>query len=173
MRMMDLTDQWLELYNMIDELEDDSMDDAILDTLEGIEGEIDQKADKVAHMIRLFEEDQAAAKAKKEYFERIEKTDKNKAAWLKKNLEVMMKMTGKTKIKTENFNLNIQKNAPSLKLDCDDIEKFPAEFTITEITHKLDSTHIKEILKGEDEDAKKKLEGLAHLEQSESIRIRG
>ena len=173
MRMMALTDQWLELYNMIDELEDDSMDDAILDTLEGIEGEIEQKADKVAHMIRLFEADQAAAKAKKEYFKRIEKTDENKVAWLKKNLEVMMKMTGKPKIKTENFSLNIQKNAPSLKLDCTDPLKFPDEFTSTEVIYKLDNERVKDVLKGTDEDAKKKLEGLAHLEQSESIRIRG
>lgn len=53
--LYELTDEVLQLYDM---MEDPEMDeDAILDTLEGVLGEFDQKADNYAKLIRNMEAD--------------------------------------------------------------------------------------------------------------------
>ena len=82
---------------------------------------------------------------------------------MKAALMTAMKLTGKTKFKTELFGYGIQKNPPSLKIDMPD--RVPEEFLIPQ-EPKVDSAAIKKELK----------EGVVydwcHLEQSESLRIR-
>ena len=88
---------------------------------------------------------------------------------MKRSLEQAMIVTGKTKFKTELFSFGIQKNTPSVVLSFDDkdaaeIDKLPDRFV--KVTKTVNKTAIKDAINaGEDI-------GFAHLEQSESIRIR-
>jgi hypothetical protein len=84
---------------------------------------------------------------------------------MKAALQGAMEITGKTRFKTELFTFGIQKNTPSLVLDTD-INNLPPEF-LRFRDPEVNKTKLKEaILNGED------LEGFAHLEQSQSLRIR-
>ena len=89
---------------------------------------------------------------------KIENNIKN----LKQALETAMRATGKTKFKTDLFSFNIQKNPPKLVIDKP--EEIPEEYLIPQ-EPKINSKAIKDMLK------EKELP-FAHLEQSESLRIR-
>ena len=82
---------------------------------------------------------------------------------MKENLEDAMLVTGKTKFKTDLFSFAIQKNPKSVMID--DISRIPKEYLI-EQEPKVDKAKLKADLT-----AGITLEG-AHLEQSESLRIK-
>jgi hypothetical protein len=164
MTLYELTSEYMELLAM---LEDPDTDEAvILDTLEGVGGELEEKADNYARVMRQMDADAAAIKAEEERLYNRRKSLENRSVWLKQRLKSVMEMTGKKKIKTELFSFGIQKNPASVVIDEQYIENIPAEYLIAQ-DPKIDRQKIKEDLK-----AGKDLEGIAHLEQSESLRIR-
>ena len=81
---------------------------------------------------------------------------------MKEALQNAMFITGKTKFKTDLFSFNIQKNPPRLVIDRP--EEIPEEYLIPQ-EPKIDTSAIKEALKRQELP-------FAHLEQSESLRIR-
>lgn len=60
MTLFELTGQFMQLWDMIDDQEID--DDVILDTLEGIDGEIEIKADGYAKVLAQIDATAAAIK---------------------------------------------------------------------------------------------------------------
>ena len=162
--LYELTDEYLRFLDEVD-----ADDEAFIDTLESIEGEIEDKADNYAKLIKEFEAE--AEKFDKESKRLADKRDaiKNKVSRMKRSLEQAMIVTGKTKFKTELFSFGIQKNTPSVVLSFDDkdaaeVDKLPDRFV--KVTKTVNKTAIKDAINaGEDI-------GFAHLEQSESIRIR-
>ena len=85
---------------------------------------------------------------------------------MKLSLQEAMELTGKKKFKTDLFSFGIQKNAPSVVIDVEDIYDIPEDY-LKYKAPEINKTAIKEaIQKGEN------LEGIAHLEQSHSLRIR-
>jgi hypothetical protein len=161
-RLYDLTADFLKLKELA---QDPDVDPEVLaDTMEGLDYEIEVKADNYAKIIRELTADSEAYKAEIDRFTARKKTVDNNIARLKKSLEAAMIATNKRKFKTELFSFNIQKNQASVVID--DESKIPAEYLI-EQDPKIDKTKLKEDLNnGVD------LQGVAHLEQSESIRIR-
>ena len=159
-----LTDDYLTLLEMA---EDPDMDEqALMDTMEGIEGEIEIKAENYAKVIRTLEGDAAACDAESKRLRNKKQTIENNIKRMKSALQMAMEATGKRKFKTPLFSFNIQKNAPSVVMDEAYIENIPDRFLIPQ-DPQIDKKAIKEALKaGED------LEGLAHLESTESLRIR-
>ncbi len=159
--LYELTNNWNTVANMLyDEDVDEKM---VLDTLESIEGDIEDKADGYAKIIKELE---AKAKARKEEAKRLSdssKTFENKVKFLKKNLFNTMKETGKTKFTTDLFSFNIAKNGGLQKITIDG--EVPEEYT--KITIEPDMDKIRERLK---------ILGdlpFAHLEpRGESLRIR-
>lgn len=157
-----LTGEYLQLLEMAMEPQKDE-EDAIRDTMEAIEGEIEIKAEGYAKVIRMVENDIAGID------EEIDRLRNRKAALsgnvdrMKKNLQKAMELTGKTKFKTTLFSFNIQKNPASLVVD--DETKVPAQFLIPQ-PPKVDNAAIKSLLK---EGVKTEY---AHLEQTRSLRIR-
>ena len=164
MTLYELTSEYMELLAMLEDPDTDET--VILDTLEGVGGELEEKADGYARVMRQMDADAAAIKAEEERLHNRRKSLENRSAWLKSRLQNVMELTGKTKFKTELFSFGIQKNPASVVIDEQYIENIPAEYLIAQ-DPKIDRQKIKEDLK-----AGKDLEGIAHLEQTESLRIR-
>lgn len=157
--LYELKGQYLELLSMMEEGADE---ETIKDTLEGIEGEIEVKADNYARIIRQLESDANGLKTEIERMTDRKRALENHVSYLKNNLQDAMILTGKEKFKTELFSFGIQNNPASVVID--DPTSIPAEFLIPQ-EPKVDKKSIKEFLK--DNDA-----NWCHLEQSRSIRIR-
>lgn len=157
--LYELTGQYLALMEIAEEADPD----VLRDTLEGINGEFEDKADNCAKVIRNLEGNVEAIKAEIERLEKKKKGWENSIQSIKKNLERSMIITGKRKFKTLLFSFGIQKNTPSVSVK--DESKVPAQFWKKQ-DPKLDRTSLKEFLKenGNTE--------YAELVQGESLRIR-
>ena len=159
--LYELSEQYQELLSMA--LDPDIDEEAIADTLEGLEGEIEDKADGYAKVMRNLEADASAIKAEIARLTERRKRIEANIDRMKRSLESAMRLTGKTKFKTSLFSFNIAKNPASLKIDNPD--RVPEEFLIPQ-DPKIDTVGIKKELK----------EGTVfdwcHLEQGESLRIR-
>lgn len=156
-----LTQEYMELLNMAEEMELDPQ--TLKDTLEGMDGEFEQKAENYAVIINSLLGQAEMLKAEKKRIEEREKVFLNNAERMKEALEKAMKVTGKRKFKTLLFGFNIQKNPLSLVID--DESKVPKEFV--KIEKKIDRTALKKFVK----DNENSLD-FAHLEQTEGLRIR-
>lgn len=161
MTLYELTGQYLELMEMA---EDDSVDPYILkDTMDGVEGELEEKADGYAKIIRSLQGDVESIKAEEDRLAYKRKVLENNIKSLQKSLEQAMIATGKKKFKTELFSFSVQKNTPSL--DVLDKKKIPKEFWLYQdpkLDHKAALAYIKE--NGDQE--------WGQLKQTESLRIR-
>ena len=155
-----LNKDWQEVANMLYQYNVDEQ--MILDTLESIEGEIEDKADGYAKVIRELE---AMRDAKKEEMYRQQDGARlldNRIKYLKQNLLNVMKQTGKTNFATNLFTFRIQKNGGKRALTIDGA--VPKEYTKTIVEN--DTDKIRQALESGEELS------FAHLEpQSESLRI--
>ena len=164
MTLYELTEDYM---NLLELAEDPDIDEqAFTDTLEGIDGALEDKADGYAKVIRTLEGDAAACDAESKRLRNKKQTIENNIRRMKAALQYSMQATGKTKFKTALFSFGIQKNPAAVVIDEGYIENIPDRFLIPQ-DPQIDKKAIKEALKaGED------LEGIAHLEQTESLRIR-
>lgn len=164
MRLYDLTGQYEEILNLLYDGETDEQ--TILDTLESIEGEIEDKADNYAKMIKSLLADAVVIKSEEERLYGRRKSLEDRAKALKDNLEANLKFIGKTKFKTELFSFNIQKNGGKQPLTItENISDIPMKFLI-QSDPVPDNEAIRDLLK------EKEVEW-AHFEPyGESLRIR-
>lgn len=151
---------------LLDMLEDpDEERESIIDTLEGISGEIDDKAENIGKLIRTLTAEAAALKAEEERLHNRRQSAENRAAYLKEYLFNAMRETGKSKIKTALFSFTIQKNPASVVLDVP-AGSLPTEF-LTPREPSVDKAAIRKAI-----ESGRDLAGYAHLERSESLRVR-
>lgn len=159
--LYDLTEQFQELLSMA--LDPDVDEQALADTMEGIECEIEEKADGYA---KVMKELKAIADARKAEAKRLLDGAKSVEAnidRMKSALETAMRATGKMKFKTALFSFGIQKNVPSVSIL--DESKIPEQFLIPQ-SPKIDKRAIMAALKdGEHYE-------WAEVVQTESLRIR-
>lgn len=149
-------------------MEDPDTDPQIIeDSLEAVSGEIEYKADCYARVMAELEAQKAAVKAEKDRLAARESSLGKNIDRMKESLKTSMIATGKTKFKTELFSFNIQKNPPKVVID--DPDRIPEGFLIPQ-PPKVDTASIKESLKSVD--AAEMWNGICHLEQGESLRIR-
>ena len=160
----ELTQDYLRLLEMAEDPELDP--EVIADTFEGIEGELEIKAENYAKVMKNLEGDIAALKAEEERLAKKRKAIENNIKRMKATLQEAMELTGKTKFKTELFSFGIQKNAPSVVIDAADIRDIPEDYLKFK-EPEVDKTAIKNAI-----NAGVNFEGLAHLEVSQSLRIR-
>ena len=152
-------------YQILLDLADDPETDMEVfnDTLEGISGEIEDKAENYAKLIKNIEVENDGLKWEIERLKLRKERNEKKIESLKSNLQDAMVATGKTKFKTNLFSFGVQKNTPSVVID--DEKAVDKKYLIPQ-DPKIDKMAINDaIKKGE------KIEW-AHLEQSESLRIR-
>ena len=152
-------------YQILLDLADDPETDMEVfnDTLEGISGEIEDKAENYAKLIKNIEAENDGLKWEIERLKLRKERNEKKIESLKSNLQNAMVATGNTNFKTNLFSFGVQPNTPSLVID--DEKAVDKKYLIPQ-DPKIDKMAIKDaIKKGE------KIEW-AHLEQSESLRIR-
>lgn len=162
--LYELTNDYLQILSM---LEDPELDPQTLaDTMEGIEGEFEIKAENYAKVMKNLEGDILAIKTEIDRLTAKKKALEHNIKSMKATLQTAMETTGKVKFKTELFSFNIQKTTPSVIIDEQYIENIPEEF-LRYKDPEIDKIAIKEALqKG------KNLDGIAHLEQGTSLRIK-
>lgn len=156
-----LTEAYQELLSMA--LDPDTDPEALADTMEAVDGEIEVKADGYA---KVMKELKAIADARKAEAKRLLDGAKSVEAnidRMKAALETAMRATGKVKFKTALFSFGIQKNVPSVSIL--DESKIPEQFLIPQ-SPKIDKRAIMAALKdGEHYE-------WAEVVQTESLRIR-
>lgn len=161
--LFDLTGDWLRLYDMADDPDTDPQ--AFFDTMEGIEGEIEDKADGYACVIAKLNGEAKAIKEQEERLSKRRKAIEDNVKFMKDVLQDAMEITGKTKFKTTLFSFGIQNNPETVVLDTD-IYSIPDKF-IKYAEPEVNKTAIRNAIKnGED------MSGIAHLVQTRGLRIR-
>ena len=160
--LYELTQEWQSIYDMMD---DPTIDEAtIRDTLESIEGEIEAKAQGYAAVITQLSADYDATKKEIDRLTERKRTIENNISRLKLYLQNAMETTGKTKFKSGLWNFSIQKNPPSVVIDN---PALVAEKYLIPQEPKIDRTALKQALQ-----SGLMMNGIAHLEQGSSVRIR-
>ena len=164
MTLYEITGMYETLLQMA---EDPDVDPEVLkDTMEGIEGEFDDKADGYAKVIAQLKAEAEVIKKEADRLTARKRALEANAERIKATLEAAMIAADRRKFKTALFSFGIQKNPPKVVMDTDDIMAIPPEYIILP-EPVADLTAIKDALKQGIE-----LEGIAHLEQGESLRIR-
>lgn len=160
----EIASDWFRVQEMMEDPELDPQ--TLADTLEAIEGELEVKAENYAKVMKNLEGDIVAIKAEIDRLSAKKRAIENNIKNMKAALQSVMEATGKTKFKTDLFSFGIQKNAPSVVIDVEDVRDIPEDYLKFK-EPEVDKTAIKAAINdGVD------LTGIAHLETKCSLRIR-
>ena len=146
-----------------DELADDDM---ILGAWETAREDLTIKLENCCKYIKNEEAVIAGLKAEEERLNARRKAKENAVKRLKELMKMAMLAAGEKKIQCGTFTTSVQNNAPSVVVDEQYIENIPQEYLRIK-EPEIDKKKMLEDLK-----AGKDLEGLAHLEVGQSLRIR-
>lgn len=119
-------------------------EEVLKDTLESIDEDIELKADNYARVLVELDGQINTLKAEENRLSDKRKAIENNVKRMKQNLEESMRLTGKTKFKTDFFSFNIQKNPISVNVID---ESLIDESYFVEQPKKLDKKQLKEDLK--------------------------
>ena len=141
-------------------------EEAIIDTLDSIEGVIEDKADGYGKVIQMLDADIASIKAEEARLYARRKSLERRKDVLKSNLFDAMKTIGLAKIKTALFTVSIRKNGGKRRVELDvPIEKLPPEYQ--KVTIEANNEALRELLGGQESCE------YCHLaEQGESLTIK-
>ncbi len=106
--MYQMEQEWQEVFKKL--LDPDVPEEAVFDTLEMIEADMDTKADRYAMVLRDMDGDVATIDAEIKRLQDRKTFISNRQKALKQRLYDIMKATGRTKFKTALFSFAIQKN---------------------------------------------------------------
>ena len=111
--LYELTGQYLELLEIAEEEGDATV---VIDTLEAIEGEIEDKADGYAKVLKELTGKINMLDDEINRLQAMKKVMKNNMDRIKNSLEKSMVVTGKKKFKTALFSFGIQKNPAAVSV---------------------------------------------------------
>ncbi len=156
-----LENNYKSVFDML--CDEDADEQMIEDTLESIEGEIEDKADSYAKIIKELESKRDARKLEAIRLTESSKVFDNRINSLKQNLYKTLKEIGKPKFTTNLFSFTIAKNGGKQPLKIDG--EVPEEYTKTKIEN--DNEKIRQALENGEELS------FAHLEErGETLRIK-
>lgn len=134
-----------EIANQYAELENSWLDpDFIRDTLEGIQGEFE---DKVENVLKLIKNEQAYAeslKAEAKSFSDRARASENKIESLKAYLVSSIEVSGMKSVRAGMMSVTLR--APSKSVEVIDVNKIPVDYVDYETTVKPDKLAIKKLL---------------------------
>jgi len=153
-----ITGDILRLYEMIDEIEtpDEEYENILLDTLEGVMGEFEVKADAYGKLIRNIESNVDGLKKEKSRLETKIKRSENLVKSLKDRILFCMDKAKIPEIKGELFRFKTQNFGKQLPENIEEFrDKIPDAYFIAQ-DPKLDKKKLLDDIKGE----KVKIEGV-------------
>lgn len=144
-KLYELTEEWEAVADMLYDGETDEQ--VILDTLESIEGEIEDKADNYAKLIRTIKADAEVLKEEEERLRNRRISLENRVQRLKDTLQANLEFIGKTKFKTALFSFSVSKNGGKQPLEItDNLDDIPGKFLIPQ-PPVVDKDKVRELLK--------------------------
>ena len=162
MTLYELTGEWQQVLSMMED--PDVPEEAVRNTLEGLSGEIEEKADGYAKVMRQLQAEAEAIEKEEERLNDRRDHLMSRIVSMKSALMEAMRATGKTKFKTTLFSFGIRK-AGMKKLVIDHEDTVPDKYWV-QPPKVIDRKMLKEDLTHGD------MPGVAHLEQSEYLSIR-
>ena len=114
MRLYELTEQYNQVMDMLNNTDADMQ--AIKDTLEGLQGDIEDKAINIAKMIKTLDADIETIKVEEKRLNDRRKVYENRKDSIKEYLEQQLKTVGIEKVKTATMTVSMQNNPPSVNI---------------------------------------------------------
>ncbi len=161
--LYEISENYMQALDFLTDPEQDFDLQTVEDTLEGIEGELTDKATNVIQFQKNLESTAAAIKEAEQAMAKRRKALENKAAGLKRYVQDNMIRTGIEVIECPYFKLSLRK---SESIQIDDSKALPAEYLNRKITVTPDKTAIKKAIKDGHE-----VPG-AHLQTNKNLQIR-
>lgn len=153
-------------------IEDEVMDESVLD--DTFNNLVDDTKDKFENCCKYIKNVDADIKGLDEEIKRLQAKKKsltNAKERLKALMLRVLQKMGEKKLPCGTFTVSRQNNPESLVLDEQYIENIPFKY-LKQADPEVDRSAIKNVLQNGTDEEKKELEGIAHLEQNEAIRIR-
>lgn len=158
--LYELKSEYLQLRDMAGD--PDISPDALRDTMDAINGELEDKADGYARVIRELEAEEAGLDAEIKRLQARKSAVSGNKGRIKDALESAMRETGKLKFKTALFSFGIQKNPPSVAILSENI---PLDYLVVPEPQPDKKRILAELKAGASFD-------WAELKQTEALRIR-
>jgi len=159
MKLYELAQNYAQLLEMADDMESD----ALVDTLEALQGEIEEKAENIAKLVKNLEADAKIIKEEEQRLAERRRAIEAKVERLKAYLQEQLEVAGLQKVKRPTITVAIQNNPPSVEIA--DEKLIPSEFMIPQPA-KIDKKAILERLKNGEE-----IPGCS-IKQTKGVRIR-
>lgn len=145
MNIYELTDQYKAVEEML--YDGDTDEQVILDTLESIDGEIEDKADNFAKLIKNALSDAEILGAEEERIRKRRLSIENRVKRLKDTLQANLEYVGKTKFKTALFSFSVAGNGGKQPLSItDNLDEIPGKYLIPQAP-KVNNEAVRELLK--------------------------
>lgn len=117
--LYEMSKEWENVFEML--LDPEIPEDAVFDTIEMIEADMDAKAESYGKIIKSMDADAAKIDAEIKRLQERKTAIANRGKALKQRLYEAMKATGREKIKTPLFSFNIRKNGGAQPVDLTDV----------------------------------------------------
>lgn len=143
MRLYEIANDYQEIQRLAED--DESMIEAVADTLDGITGEFEDKAQAVVAVATNTEADIDAIDAQIKRLQDKKKTIKARADWLRDYLKHNMDATGIDKIQCPLFTITLSK--PTQKAEITDEKALPDDYVVVKTEFKPDKREILKALK--------------------------
>ncbi|MGH8567010.1 MAG: siphovirus Gp157 family protein [Gammaproteobacteria bacterium] len=144
LRLYEIADTYLRALEDLADIED-LPEQAIADTLEGLQGEFEEKAVNVGAYIRTVEAEASAIEEARKGMERRQRSLTRHAERLREYVKAQIERTGMGKIKNHYLTLRVQNNPPSVVVE--DEDSIPAEYKRSETVTTLLRAEIGRALK--------------------------
>ena len=142
--LYELTDEYKAVEEMLYDPEVDEQ--TVIDTLEAISGEIEDKADNYAKLIRELKADADKLAEEEQRMRARRQSLESRAERLKTTLQANLEFIGKTKFKTLLFSFSIAKNGGKQPLSItDNLDEIPGKYLIPQ-PPKVNNDAIRELL---------------------------
>ena len=162
MTLYEIDSAYQNLYEAYEAAETEEDKNAILDTLDSLDGALEVKLENYGKMYKNAMSDYEALKAEKQRLEKRMKTAQNLALKLKESVKSCLEWHGKSKFTAGIFKYTVRKNPPSVVVD--DIKALPSKY-VSVVYKPLNSDIKKALADGED------IQGV-HLESTIGLLIK-
>lgn len=148
--LYELKEEWAAVKDML--YDDETDEQVIFDTLEAIEGEIEDKADKYAIILRTMAGDIETIKKEEARLYARRASLERRSKVLKERLQANLEFVGKTKFKTALFSFSIAKNGGKQPIEITSaLDEIPGKYLIPQ-PPVPDKDAIRELLKDKEVD---------------------